>query len=228
VWHGKGCKQLRQVFQNGYTRFALPCDFLCVLEYVRSASFNKAAVISGDELVCTIAVKTVSGIVVVIQVDALDRLPAIAVGGAIVCKDMLPLSKRPVGLPFAIDEDLSVCAQTSEDVVDAVADLKAGLFECPGSPVRRARQAPDQRVAARREDAKAFGQDTSEPGNPLIPAALVSVPLLAHEVDARRRIGHDGVDRAVGQLPKEVARVFVDKRPPLATVEDGRCEWIIV
>jgi predicted SAM-dependent methyltransferase len=52
--HGKGVEQTLHVFQNGYTRFALPCRFFCVLEYVASAAFNETAMVSGDELVCVI------------------------------------------------------------------------------------------------------------------------------------------------------------------------------
>lgn len=51
VWQGKGVEQGPHVFQNGYTRLAFPCCFLSFLEYVASISFNKAAMLSGDELV---------------------------------------------------------------------------------------------------------------------------------------------------------------------------------
>src|SRR5262249_38001271 len=69
----KGCEQTRHVFHNGYTRFAFQC--LGVLECVASASFNKATMISGDELVCMIRLNSVGGIAVVIDEYFLNRLP---------------------------------------------------------------------------------------------------------------------------------------------------------
>jgi hypothetical protein len=74
LWHGKGRKQTLHVFHHGYTHFALKC--LGVLECVASASFNKAAVVSGYELVCTIRLNSEGGIAVVIGEDFPDRFPA--------------------------------------------------------------------------------------------------------------------------------------------------------
>lgn len=54
-----------------------PCGFLCSNEYFRSASFNKAAMISGDDLHAMISDKTVGGICVVVDVDILNRLVAV-------------------------------------------------------------------------------------------------------------------------------------------------------
>lgn len=66
-----------QIFQNGYARFAFPC--LGKLECKASASFNKAAMVSGDDLVCAIAANTECGIVVVVLDGFLHGLPFIAV-----------------------------------------------------------------------------------------------------------------------------------------------------
>lgn len=54
-----------------------PCGFLCSNEYFHSASFNKAAMISGDDLHAMISDKTVGGICVVVDVDILNRLVAV-------------------------------------------------------------------------------------------------------------------------------------------------------
>jgi len=61
------------VFQNGYTRFAFLCGVFSELECKRSASFNKATMVSGDELVCRIRANSVGGIVVVVDEEATDR-----------------------------------------------------------------------------------------------------------------------------------------------------------
>jgi hypothetical protein len=56
----KGLLQCWQVFQNGYTRLLFQC--LGKLEYFASASFNKAAMVSGDDLLAVISDQTVGGI----------------------------------------------------------------------------------------------------------------------------------------------------------------------
>lgn len=73
---GNGAEQAWQVFQNGYTRFEFPCDFFGAPEYVRSASFNNAAVASGDELIRSIRVNSKGGIVVVVDENFFDGLPS--------------------------------------------------------------------------------------------------------------------------------------------------------
>jgi hypothetical protein len=62
--HGKIAQQIVHTFQNGYTRRALPCDLFDRDDHKRSASFNDAAVASGQKLVRAISDKTEGGIVV--------------------------------------------------------------------------------------------------------------------------------------------------------------------
>lgn len=54
-----------------------PCGFFRCDEYFRSASFNKAAMVSGDDLHAMISDKAVGGICVVVDVDILNRLVAV-------------------------------------------------------------------------------------------------------------------------------------------------------
>lgn len=54
-----------------------PCGFFCSDEYFHSASFNKAAMVSGDDLHAMISDKAVGGICVVVDVDILNRLVAV-------------------------------------------------------------------------------------------------------------------------------------------------------
>jgi len=74
---GKIKEQFGQTFQNGYTRFAFQC--FGKGECVASASFNKAAMVSGDDLVCVISANTEGGIVVVIFDKLLNRLPLVLI-----------------------------------------------------------------------------------------------------------------------------------------------------
>jgi hypothetical protein len=86
VCAAKGLLQRWQVFQNGYTRLLFPCGFFCCDEYFHSASFNKAAMVSGDDLHAMISDKAVSGICVVVDVDILNRLVAVFLGLYIVAE----------------------------------------------------------------------------------------------------------------------------------------------
>ena len=52
--HGKIVEQCLHTFQNGYTYLVFPCKVFRILKFVRSASFNKDAMVSGDDLVCVI------------------------------------------------------------------------------------------------------------------------------------------------------------------------------
>jgi hypothetical protein len=65
VRQGKIAEQFWQTFQNGYRLFAF--KGFGALENVSSASFNKAAVISGDDLVCSIRENSIGGIAVVVH-----------------------------------------------------------------------------------------------------------------------------------------------------------------
>lgn len=75
VGQGKTAEQCWQIFQNGYTRLALPCGFFSKLENERSASFNKAAMLSGDDLIRAIRMNSEGGIVVLVDEQILDWLP---------------------------------------------------------------------------------------------------------------------------------------------------------
>lgn len=63
-----------------------PCGFFCSDEYFHSASFNKAAMVSGDDLDAMISNKAVGGICVVVDVDILNRLVAVFLGLCIVAE----------------------------------------------------------------------------------------------------------------------------------------------
>lgn len=58
VRHGNTVEQCLQVFHHGYARFALPCKIPSEREAVSSISFNDAAMLSGDKLLCSISVNT--------------------------------------------------------------------------------------------------------------------------------------------------------------------------
>jgi len=163
VRQGKGSEQTEHVFQNGYTLFALKC--LCVLECVRSASFNEAAMVSGDDLVRTISEKTVGGIAVWVDVDLLDGLPSEVAMIHIVAECETTFNKSVVRFPPMLRQDLRVLREAPEDVVDAVTDLEAGFFDGRGGPVRGAGDAPDEGVAAWLEHPEALGHHKGEPAN---------------------------------------------------------------
>ena len=83
---GKGVEQALHAFQNGYTRVAFPCGVLSKLECVRSAAFNKATMVSGDDLVRAIRSNSVRGIAVGIDVKVLDGLPREGIIAAVVAQ----------------------------------------------------------------------------------------------------------------------------------------------
>lgn len=80
-----------------------------------------------------------------------------------------------------------------------VPDLEPCILDPRRRPVRRSRQRPDQGMRPRLEDPVTLQHDLTQPGDPLITPALVAVPSLAHERDARRWIGHHRVDRLIRQ-----------------------------
>jgi len=83
----KGFSQASQVFQNGYDLLLFQC--FCEVENFASASFNNAAMVSGDDLLAMISDKTVGGIFVVIFHHFEDRLHAVFSRGGIVANDLI-------------------------------------------------------------------------------------------------------------------------------------------
>ncbi len=95
-------------FQNGYTRLAFQC--LGKGECVASASFNKATVVSGHDLVCTIASNAEGGIIVVILDKLLNRLPLVNIALGIIAQCETSGNGVTVWMPLAINKDLRVLA----------------------------------------------------------------------------------------------------------------------
>jgi hypothetical protein len=119
---------------------ALPCDFLSLAELVRSASFNKAAMLSGDELVCVIANQSVSGIAVREDDHTLDRLPGELVTLHIVPECVLRLLDVTVRFPPPVDQDLGLIVQAPVQPRDAVTDLGGRLLGESGKAYRHHHQ----------------------------------------------------------------------------------------
>jgi hypothetical protein len=182
VWQRKGLEQTWHVFQNGYVLFALKC--LGVFENRSSASFNKAAMVSRDELVCMISEKTVGGILVWVDVDLLDGLPLEAVMLCIIAECETPFHESMVRFPPYLGKDLCVLTQAAEHVVDAIADLEPGVLDSRGGPMRRPRESPDEHVPTRLEDPVALGHHLLHEPHEAIPLAEPKIPN-----DLRRLVG---------------------------------------
>jgi len=68
-------------------------------------------------------------------------------------------------------------------------------------------------VTARLEDSQALGGERQ--------AGRQVVPLLAHEAEPIRRIGHDRIHRRIGQGSQHVEAVAVVQRDPVALIVNG-------
>jgi len=75
VSQGKIAEQFWQTFQNGYRLLAFQC--FGVPENESSISFNKAAMVSGDDLICAIRDNSEGGIVVVVLNKILNWFPSV-------------------------------------------------------------------------------------------------------------------------------------------------------
>jgi hypothetical protein len=106
VWQGKIAEQFRQTFQNGYRLLAFQC--FGVSENVFSASFNKAAMVAGDDLNCAIRDNSEGGIFVVVFNKILDGLPFVAVMLWNVAKCATLVNGFMVGFPPSINQDFSI------------------------------------------------------------------------------------------------------------------------
>lgn len=169
--------------------------------------------LSGDELVCTIASNSVRGIVVLVDEQILNRPPEEQVTLCIIAESGAALGSFCVRSPLPIDQDLGVVAQTTEMVRDHVAQLKSAILDGRRGPVRSLRQRPEQRVTAGLEHAQALPRDLGQPRDPLVSPALVVVPLTTHEGDPRGRVCHDRVYAPVRDRAEQVKRVAVEDDP---------------
>ena len=215
VWQRKGLEQTWHVFQNGYVLFALKC--LGVFENRSSASFNKAAMVSRDELVCMISEKTVGGILVWVDVDLLDGLPLEAVMLCIIAECETPFHESMVRFPPYLGKDLCVLTQAAEAVVHAVANLEPNVLDRGGCPVRCPRDGPDEHVPPRLQNPEALGHDRlhepDELGTVVLTLDTIGVgiiPLLRHKRDARWRVRHHGVDGRIGKGLQDLSAIPVE------------------
>jgi hypothetical protein len=117
-----------QVFQNGYTRFALPCRFFRKAECFDSAAFNDAAVISGDELVSMIRLNSVDGIIDLIDENILDMIPLVGSGFDVIAEDRVANFQIGVGDWAGRAYGHGIGVQAPVHPHDAVAHLEACIL----------------------------------------------------------------------------------------------------
>jgi len=137
---------------------------------------------------------------------------AIGISGAALAKSRIPVDAKALWKSYGVY------------VVERIAYLKARILERHPGPMRRARQAPHERVRARFEHPRNFRHDRCEPSDPRIAATLVVIPILAHEGDPRWRIGHAGINGVVRQRAQCDERIGVLDVPiRLAAEHTGDC-----
>src|ERR1019366_2117906 len=91
-----------------------------------------------------------------------------------------------------------------------IANGPPSVLDSRRGPVRRSRQSPHERMGSWPAHAAHLDEHGGKPRDPLVTAALVRIPLAAHERDTGRRVREDAVERRGRHTPQRLQHVGLD------------------